>query len=53
MKKLDEMRVRYIPSAVYCYGSDVEVVEYGFKKDFKFRSVNDIELEKCFCRVFK
>ena len=31
---LDEMRIRYIPSAVYCYGSDGEVVEYGFKKDF-------------------
>ena len=33
---LNEMRKRYIPSAVYCYVSDGEVVEYEFKKDFRF-----------------
>lgn len=51
---LDEMRVRYIPSAVYCYGNDDEVVKYGFKKDFKFRSLKDIELESyVFTEFFK
>jgi hypothetical protein len=45
---LDEIRVRYIPNKIYCYGCDGEVVEYGFKKDFKFKTVNEEELKKWF-----
>ena len=40
------MRVRYIPSAIYCYCSDGQVVEYGLKKEFKFKSVKDEKLEE-------
>ena len=43
---LDEMLIRVIPEKIYCYGSDGEVVEYGFKKDFRFKAVNVKELEE-------
>jgi len=43
---LDEMCIRVIPDRIYCYGSDGKVVEYGFKKDFKFRPVKENKLEE-------
>ena len=43
---LDEMRIRVIPDKIYCYGSDGKVVEYGFKKDFRFDNTGEKELEE-------
>ena len=43
---LDEMLIRVIPDRIYCYGSDGKVVEYGFKKDFRFKNINEKELEE-------
>jgi len=42
---LDEMMIRFIPEAVYCYGPDGRVVEFGFKTDFKFRPVKKEKLK--------